>query len=300
MFLGPSNSAGKVDDAFFYIVGISAGLLLLVTACMIYFLFKYNRKRHPEAEEVKESLWLEIIWTAVPTVLSLSMFYAGWVNFDYIRHPPKDALTINVVARQWSWLFIYANGKQSDILRVPVDKPVKLMLASADVIHSLYIPAFKIKEDCVPGMKTHLWFNANRTGTFDIFCTEYCGVEHSHMLSKVVVLNGADYDRWYAEAGPAGAAAKGQKVFQDKGCAGCHSTDGSRKVGPTFKGLYGAAEVVTTAGMERHITVDEEYIKNYVRHPNVDVVKGYPPVMPVIPITDAELEELVEYIKTVK
>jgi cytochrome c oxidase subunit II len=300
MFIGPSNSAGKVDEAFFYIVGISAVLLAVVTACMIYFLIKYNRKRHPESEDVKESLWLEIVWTAVPTLLALSMFYAGWVNFDYIRHPPKDAMTVDVISRQWSWLFVYANGKRSDVLRVPMNKPVKLVLTSEDVIHSLYIPAFKIKEDCVPGMKTYLWFNANEAGKYDIFCTEYCGVEHSHMLSKVIVMPESDYDKWYAMDEAGGLAAKGQSIVRDKGCLGCHSNDGSKKVGPTFKGLYGTEQEVVTQGKKHEINVDDNYIKNYIRHPNVDIVNGYPPIMPVIPVTDEDLSAIVEYLKTMK
>ena len=188
MFWGPANTTGKVDSAFLFILSISVALLFIVTLAMVFFLIKYNRKTHPQSEEVKESMALEIIWTVVPTILVLLMFYYGWVNFDYIRNPPGDAMPINVIARQWSWHFEYGNGKQSDVLRVPVNKPVKLVLTSLDVIHSLFIPAFRIKEDCVPGMKTHLWFNANESGTYDIFCTEYCGVGHSHMRSKVIVM----------------------------------------------------------------------------------------------------------------
>ncbi len=297
MLLGPSNTSGRVDEAFFYIVGVCVALLAIVTLCMVYFLVRYNRKRHPKSEEVKESLLLEIIWTVVPTLLAITMFYAGWVNFEYLRHPPQDAMIVTVVGRQWSWLFTYANSKQSDVLRVPLNKPVKLILTSADVIHSLYIPAFKIKEDCVPGMKTYLWFSGNELGSYDIFCTEYCGLEHSHMLSKVMVISDADFRKWYSAAGPAGPADKGQQVVSGKGCLGCHSTDGSKKVGPTFKGLYGMKETVVTNGRERTVTVDDIYIKNYVRHPNVDIVKGYPPIMPLIPMTDDELTAIVEYLK---
>jgi cytochrome c oxidase subunit 2 len=299
MFFGPANSTGKVDEAFFYIVGISVMLLVLVTACMIFFVVRYNRKRHPQAEDIRERPWLEIAWTAIPTALALSMFYFGWVNFDYIRTPPKDAMTVDVTARQWSWLFEYPNGRRSDLLRVPVNRPVKLVLTSVDVIHSLYIPAFRIKEDCVPGMKTYLWFRAGEPGTYDIFCTEYCGEGHAHMLSKVIAMQQADYDAWYAAA-EAGTSTQGAQLLQSKGCLGCHSIDGSRKVGPTFKGLYGKKEIVVTAGKEREVTVDEAYMKYYILHPNVDIIKGYPPVMPAIPVTDEELTAIVEYVKTLK
>jgi cytochrome c oxidase subunit 2 len=300
MLLGPANTSGKVDETFIYIVGISAVLLVIVTACMIFFVIRYNRKRHPRAEEVKENVWLEIFWTIVPTALALSMFYFGWVNFKYIRTPVKDAISINVIASKWSWLFIYENGKRSDVLRVPLNKPVRLVLTSADVIHSLYIPAFRIKEDCVPGIKTYLGFNANEVGKYDIFCTEYCGVGHSQMLSKVIVMPADEFGKWHEAAEAAGLVAKGQKVLRDKGCSGCHSIDGSRKAGPTLKGLYGARETVITDGRERIVTVDDVYIKNYVRKPNIDIVKGYQPIMPIIPITDEELNLLVEYIKTLK
>lgn len=300
MFVESAISTGKVDEPFFYIVAISVVLLASVTIIMLTFLFRYNRKRHPEPEAIKEPLWLEIIWTVIPTALALSMFYLGWVNFEFIRTPPSDAMTVNVIGREWSWLFTYENGRQDDVLRVPLKKPVKLVLTSADVIHSLYIPAFRIKEDCVPGMKTFLWFDADKTGTFDIFCTEYCGVGHSHMLSKVIVMSAADYYQWYTAKKAGGAAAEGKKLAQEKGCLGCHSTDGSRKVGPTFKSLHGNMETVTVEGKERRVTVDDEFIEHYIRHPNVEIVKGYPPIMPVIPLTDDELKAIVEYLKTVK
>ena len=300
MFAGSAISTGKVDESFFYIVAVSVVLLVSVTIVMIFFLFKYNRKKHPEPEAVREPLWLEIVWTVIPTILALSMFYFGWVNFEFIRTPPKNAMTVNVIGREWSWSFTYDNGKQSDLLRVPLNKPVKLILTSADVIHSLYIPAFRIKEDCVPGMKTHLWFNADQVGTYDIFCTEYCGVGHSHMLSKVIVMTAADYYKWYSAEEAGGLAAEGKKLVQEKGCLGCHSTDGSRKVGPTFKGLHDSIETVLTDRKERKVKVNDEYIEHYIEHPNVDMVKGYPPIMPVIPLTEGELKAIVEYLKTVK
>ncbi len=160
MFSNPANTTGKVEDPFFYIVGISVVLLLIVTACMLFFVVRYRRARHPRTEPVRENLMLEIVWTVIPTALAISMFYFGWVNFDYLRTPPPDSLTVQVTARQWSWLFTYPDGKQSDVLRVPLNKPVRLSMTSLDVIHSLYIPAFRIKEDCVPGMRTYLWFTA--------------------------------------------------------------------------------------------------------------------------------------------
>jgi cytochrome c oxidase subunit 2 len=209
-------------------------------------------------------------------------------------------MTIQVTARQWSWLFTYDNGKHSDVLRVPLEKPVRLIMTSADVLHCLFIPAYRIKEDCVPGMKTHLWFTADVIGSYDIYCTEYCGVGHSHMRSKVVVMAPGDFERWQAAPESTALADLGPKILQSKGCLGCHTLDGSPKVGPTFKGLFGRKETVSTKGRERAVSVDEAYIIRSIREPQADTVKGYPPVMPPIPLTDDELKTIVAYLETVK
>src|SRR5271157_704574 len=178
MLWGSSNIAANVDTAFLYVVGICVILLALVTFFMVFFVIRYGRKRHPHAEQIEGSLPLEIIWTVLPTILVLAMFYFGWSNFSYIRNAPKDAMPVKVKGVMWEWEFEYKNGKHSDVLKVPLGKPVQLVITSADVIHSLYIPAFRIKEDAVPGMNTHMWFNANELGSYDIFCTEYCGTGH--------------------------------------------------------------------------------------------------------------------------
>jgi cytochrome c oxidase subunit 2 len=299
MFPGPSDTAGKVESSFAFIVVSAVILLAIVVFFMILFLIKYRRKRHPVPETVKDSVLLEVIWTAIPTALVMVMFYFGWTDFRYIRNPPKNAMEVNVTARQWSWLFEYRNGKKSGVLRVPLDRPVKLILTSKDVIHSFYIPAYRIKEDCVPGMKTHLWFTANESGTYDVLCTEYCGVGHSHMRSSVVAMAPAEFDAWYrsAEAAPSG---KGLQLLREKGCLGCHTTDGSRKVGPTFKGIFGRKVSVMTNGKERDIIVDEEYLRRSIVNPGADIVKGYAPVMPTLPVTKDELQEIVTYLKELK
>lgn len=300
MLLGPSNTSGKVETAFLLVVGISVALLAIATVVMIVFLIKYNRRRHPHSEEVRESLSLEIVWTAVPMVLVLAMFYVGWVDFDYIRNPPKDSMPVHVTARQWSWLFEYENGKKSELLRVPISRPVKLILTSQDVIHSLYIPAFRIKEDCVPGMETHLWFTARQLGSYDIFCTEYCGVDHSHMRSKVVVMPESDFDKWHSSVEGGRLTDKGLGILQDKGCLGCHSTDGSKKIGPTFRGLFGRVVTVMTEGKEREVIADKNYIERSVLEPGADIAKGYPAIMPRIPVTREEVEAITEFLRTLE
>jgi len=299
MFLGPSNTTGRVDAAFIFIVVCCVILLAVVTACMVVFLIKYNRKRHPRPEDVKDNTLLEIAWTVAPTVLVIFMFYFGWVNFEFIRNPPADAMTIRVTARQWSWLFDYDNGRQSTELYVPEGKPVKLIMTSVDVLHCLYIPAYRIKEDCVPGMKTHLWFTAKGTGTYDIFCSEYCGVGHSHMRSKVVVMTPDGFEKWYKEK-PEAAADAGLRLMQAKGCLGCHSLDGTAKIGPTFKGLRGRSETLIIAGKEKAIIVDDAFIREHILDPRSVTVKGYPPVMPQVTMTEEELKAVAAYLRTLK
>jgi len=300
MVLGPSNIAGKIETSFLIVVSACVALLVLVTVTMLVFIYKYNRKRHPVPKEIKENLSLEVLWTVIPTILVIFMFYFGWVDFDYIRNPPKDSMNIDVIARQWSWTFRYANGRQSDTLKVPVGKAVKLTMTSEDVIHCLFIPAYRVKEDCVPGLKTHLWFTANEAGTYDIFCTEYCGVEHSHMLSKLITMPAADFNEWYQGRVEAKGKEKGAELLQTKGCLGCHTTDGTPKVGPTFKGLYGSKVTVLTGGKERVTAADKEYLKRSVLEPAADIVKGYQNIMPKLPMTEEDLDEIVDYMETLK
>ncbi len=294
-----STSAESIDSAFYGILAIEVVLLILVTAAMLFFVVKYRREKKAAPGNIEGSTLLEITWTIIPTLLVLVMFFIGWMSFTKVRSVPQEVMLVEVLARQWSWLFFYDNGKQSDVLRVPINKPVKLLLTSQDVIHCFYVPAFRIKEDCVPHMETYLSFTASQPGTYDIFCTEYCGLGHSGMVSKVVALEEKDFAAWYA-AVPAAEKTKGEKILTEKGCLGCHSLDGTAKIGPTFKGIYGARETVVTKGMERNITADEEYLRRSIVAPKADIVKGYPDIMPVMPVAPEELEAIIEYLETVK
>ncbi|MGZ7065746.1 MAG: cytochrome c oxidase subunit II [Candidatus Aminicenantales bacterium] len=300
MFAGAAASTAKVDSAFFLIIASAGVLLVAVMAVMIVFLIRYGKKKHPHPDAVRESTALEIVWTVIPLLLVMLMFYLGWVDFEYIRNAPKDAMQVDVTARQWTWLFRYPNGKEDGVLRAPLGKPVKLVMTSLDVLHCLFIPAFRIKEDCVPGIKTHMWFRADELGSYQLFCSEYCGLGHSHMRSQVIVMPPADFDRWYQAAEETGAAALGSKALKTLGCLGCHSLDGTRSVGPTFKGLVGSSQVVITGGAERTMTVDAAYVRQYILNPNQDVVKGYSPIMPKLKISDQELDAIVAYLETLK
>lgn len=305
MISGATGLSGRiVENVFLYIAAISVFLLVLITFLMIYFVIRYRRTRNPKPEDIQGSLWLEITWTVVPTLLVMTMFYYGFTGFQVLKKVPEGAIKIKVVARQWSWLFEYENGVKASELKVLVGKPINLLLTSQDVIHSFYMPAFKIKQDAVPGMVNHLWFRPTEVGTYDVLCAEYCGLQHSYMLTKVIVLPEEEFNQWY-QKGKEEMAAKipsRAQLFEEKGCRACHSIDGTSLVGPTVKGLFGKTVTVLTDGRERKVVADEAYLEKSLLEPNADLVKGFPPIMPSQKglITDKEIEEIIAYIKELK
>ncbi len=304
MFSNASSFVEGVDIAFFIIIGISLVFLVGITAAMIYFVIKYNKKRHPKAEPTKDNFQLEIFWTVIPTLLVLGMFYYGWVGYRPMRIIPKNAIPVKVTAKMWSWSFEYENGKWDSLLIVPVNKPVKLELFSPDVLHSLYIPAFRVKEDVVPGIANVMWFKAQKEGTYNILCAEYCGQRHSYMLSKVKVLSQKEYEKWYnAKDTLAEKMMPGEILMKKQACIACHSTDGSKLVGPSFKGLYGSKVTVLVNGEKKEIIADDEYIKNSILDPNSEVVEGFPQGIMTNysgQISEDEIKQFIEYIKTLK
>lgn len=298
---GASNFVQGVDLTFIIILGASVFFLVSITAVMIYFVIRYSRKRNPKATNIEGNNTLEIVWTAVPLVLVLVMFYFGWLGFRPMRHVPEGAIQVKAVAQMWAWSFEYENGKKSSELVVPLNKPVKLNLFSLDVIHSLYIPAFRIKEDVVPGKKNYMWFTAQEEGEYNIFCAEMCGDRHSYMLSKVKVLPEADYTAWLAASDVPAGEHPGLTLMRQNACITCHSQDGSRIVGPSFKGLFGKKEIVIANGTEKEITIDETYIKHSIYEPNAEVVKGFNPGL-MTPfkdkLTDEDIQKIIDYLKT--
>lgn len=191
-----SNYIELVDNAFVFIVVISLLLLLLITALMIFFVFKYNRKHGKKATNIHGSIPLEITWTVIPVVLVLAMFYLGWAGYEQFSNPPADSKVITVTAQMWKWTFEYDNGVKADTLYVPVDKPIRLNLNSLDVNHSFYVPAFRIKRDVIANRKNFLWFKSDKLGSYDIACSQYCGLRHSYMYTKVVVMRQNQFDDW--------------------------------------------------------------------------------------------------------
>jgi cytochrome c oxidase subunit II len=301
---GWTNLSASVDSVFLFIMGISLVLLVGVTGAMIYFTVKYRRSKHPRPENIEGNLTLEIVWTVIPTLLVLAIFWVGWKGFVYMRTVPKEAMLVKVTARMWTWGFQYENGATDGVLKLPVNKPVKLVINSADVLHSLSIPAFRVKEDAVPGKENYLWFQPEVTGSYDLFCTEYCGMGHSAMITKVEVMPEQDFQAWYREAAVKAArresGSDGAKLFAEKGCGACHSIDGTAKIGPTFKGLYGKKEIVLHNNKEREITVDAAFIRHKLLEPEDARIKGFPPIMPSQKglLTNAEIDAIIEYLKT--
>ena len=296
---GASSYSGLVDQAFWFILGASVIMLLGITLTMIYFMVKYRRSRNPNPAQIEGSKRLELLWTILPTILVMVMFYYGWAGFKVMRNTPDGAYEIIVNARMWSWSFEYPNGVQSSELYVPTGQPISLKLRSADVIHSFFVPEFRLKEDCMPGRENHAWFSTTRDGDFTIFCAEYCGELHSQMLSKVVSLPQTEFNDWLvANTGNISP----QRMMEIKGCAACHTDDGTKLIGPSYKGMFGRKELVKTGDEMREIVVDEEYIRRSILDPLADVVDGYPPVMPPMEgqITDEEIQVLIEYFKTLE
>ncbi|MCG8702154.1 MAG: cytochrome c oxidase subunit II [Bacteroidales bacterium] len=304
-FNGASNLAEGVDKAFVFIFSIAIFFIVGITAFMIYTVVKYNRKKKQEAKQFSGSLKLEIIWTVIPTILVLLMFYYGWVGFAPMRKVPDDAMVIDAIGRMWEWEFNYGDGKVTkDTLYVPVNRPVKLNLISEDVNHSLFIPAFRVKEDVVPGYDNFLWFTPYYIGDYELLCTEYCGLLHSSMVGKTRVLAQEEFDTWLENLVPTGDIPdpEGLVILKANSCLSCHSLDGKKLVGPSFKGYWGKEQVVVTDEGEKTIVVDEEYTINSIYNSNDEIVKGYSKNLMQSykgTVSDEDISKIIDYLKTV-
>jgi cytochrome c oxidase subunit II len=236
----------------------------------------------------------------IPTVLVMLMFWYGWEGYLSLRRIPDDAMHIKATGRMWSWLFSYDNGKTADKLYVPAGQPVKIELVAEDVLHSFYVPAFRVKRDMVPGMINWVWFTAEKPGSFDLFCAEYCGVGHSAMVTTVEALPAAEFQAWLtATAAAENPAARGLELAGQLGCLGCHSVDGSRRVGPTLKGLFGQPRDVVSNGRRATVTADAAYLQRAILEPAADIVDGYPPAMPPFgQLSETELQALLAWMES--
>jgi len=305
MYSGASNFVEGVDKAFMLIMGISIFFLIGITIVMIIFLFKYSRKKNKKPSTNDGSIKLEIIWTAIPLVLVMLMFYYGWVGYAPMRKVPDDAMLVKVTGKMWQWIFEYENGKTSLDLVIPINKPVRLDLYSPDVNHSLFIPAFRVKEDVVPGYDNYLWFTPYYIGDYEILCAEYCGLMHSYMTAKAKVVSQEEFDAWIADFNPEEKQPDhpGLLVINANACTACHSLDGTRLVGSSFKDLWEAKKIVLVGGKEKEITVNEEYIKKSIYDPDAEIVQGFNKGLMrsyTGVISEEDANKIVEYLKTLK
>ncbi len=277
MFTGASNLAEGVDNTFIFIFTIAFIFIIGITAFMIFTVIHFSRKKGKEAKQFTGSVKLEIIWTVVPLILVMMMFYYGWVGFAPMRKVPTDAMNVTAVGRMWEWEFDYGNGMKSKDLILPVNKAVRVALKSEDVNHSLFIPAFRVKEDVIPGYDNYLWFIPTFVGEYEILCTEYCGLLHSGMLAKAKILEQADYDKWFNEfklSAPQ-TESDGYLLLRNTGCIACHSLDGTKLVGPSFRGLSESERLVIKDNKEVTVIADENYILNSIYDPDSEVVSGF-------------------------
>lgn len=309
-FLPPAKTAvAEQYDVLFWFVHISSLVVTIgVVVAIIYFIIKYRRKSENDVTPViTHNNKLEVTWSVIPLILCLVLFGWGFQTYVDMTTPPSDAYEVNVTAQKWLWRFQYKSGASTTgELHVPAGRPVKLVMKSQDVIHSFYVPDFRIKQDVVPGRYTSAWFNAREPGESIVFCTEYCGTDHSNMMAKVIVHEPDEFEQWIADN--SGAATKptdlapadwGEQLVQQNACAGCHSVDGSQLTGPTWQGKFGSQEQLSDGSS---VTVDENYIRESILEPGANIVQGYQNVMPAYQgqLNDEQINAIVEYIKTLK
>ena len=298
-----STLAPEIDWLFYFVYWTSVILFVGVVGAMLYFAYRYRRQRPGERPApVKENKLLEISWIVVPTILVLVVFTWGFQSFIKIGTAPPNAYEINVEGQQWNWNFTYANGTSiTNELHVPANRPVRLKMSSTDVIHSFFVPAFRVKHDVLPDRYTYLWFEATKPGTYKAFCTEYCGTQHSAMDAKVVVHEQEEFKQWLKTGGGVAdlpPAEYGKILYERQGCNACHSLDGSSSVGPTWQGLYGTTAHQMSNG--EAVTVDENYLREAIVEPGAKIVAGFGNNMPAnySELSERQLTALIEFIKT--
>lgn len=312
-----STVAPQIDSDYYMIQHWSVFFSVIIFFVLFYFMWKYNRKKHPKAERTStHNTALELLWSVPPGFVLIYMFWRGFVGYIDLREPPLDSYQITVQAQKWSWSFTYPNGVTTNELHIPVDEPTTLTMTSSDVLHSCFIPAFRTKMDVVPGRFTKKWFTPTKTGQYLMFCTEYCGTQHSDMLAKVFVHTREDFEKWLEEEAnwldklmwadeaktikkpDFDPVAAGKRVF-DTFCTQCHRTDDVKLIGPGLKGVLGKQNRFAdgTTGVN-----DSAYIRQSILEPNVKIVEGFTPQMASFKgiIRDAYLDVLVTYLESLK
>jgi len=294
-----SQVAQQVDNLLFFLIAVTFFFSTLIAGLIIYFAIKYRRRSEIELPQpITGSVKLETVWTVIPFILTMVMFVWGASVYFTISRPPDDALQIYVVGKQWMWKLQHLEGRREiNELHIPLNRSVKLTMASEDVIHSFYVPAFRVKADVVPGRYTTTWFKPNKPGAYHLFCAEYCGTKHSGMIGQVVVMDPAEYQTWLSGGASEGPlSSKGEKLFQSLACNTCHRSDGTGR-GPVLEGIFGK-QVQLQSGEK--VIADDAYLRESVLNPTAKVVAGYQPVMPTFQglISEEGLMQIIAYIKS--
>jgi len=294
-----ATSADRLDALFLFLVASSALITLVIFACLIVFSVKYRRRPGNEvARQIVGSWKLETTWTLIPLGLSMIPFFWGATLYFDLSSPPDNALNVRVVARQWMWKFEHPDGQSEiDELHVPVGQPVRLTMISQDVIHSFFVPAFRVKMDVLPGRYTTAWFQATTAGRYRLECAEFCGLDHSRMTGWIVVMEPADFANWLATQGTQSLASQGERLFQQLGCNGCHRADTLARA-PRLDGLYGQTVRLQDGSQ---VLADDTYIRTSIINPSGQVVDGWQPIMPTFQgqLSEEQLLTLVEYIRSI-
>ncbi len=296
-----STMAPRVDALYLFLVGLTAFMTILIAALVVIFMIKFKR-RDPNSigARIHGGMALEIIWSIIPLFIVLGIFvWATGIFFDIAR-PPAETMNIYATGKQWMWKFQHLDGQREiNELHVPVGRKVKMIMTSEDVIHDLYVPAFRVKADVIPGRYSHIWFEATKAGEYHLFCAEYCGTKHSGMIGKVVVMEPDDFQAWLSGGVQEGSlASAGSKLFQDLACNTCHRPDAQGR-GPVLQNLFG--KTVTLASGE-NVVVDEAYIRESILMPSQKVTAGFQPVMPTFQglVSEEGILQLIEYVKSLK
>ncbi len=303
-----SEIAPQVDLLYFFMIAVSLFFMAAIAIAIIWFCIRYRRRSDDEVPpHIHGSNMLEITWSVIPLLISMVMFFWGAKLFFVMRTPPADAMEVLVTGKQWMWKLQHPNGKREiNELHVPIDQAVKLTMTSEDVIHSFYVPAFRVKQDAVPGKYTQLWFRPTKLGKYHLFCAEYCGTEHSRMGGWVHVMTPSDYEAWLGgQVGGTAAsggsqdnspAAQGEALFTSLGCVACHAA-GSGAQGPNLVGVFGTEQPLQD---DTSVLADEDYIRESILMPQAKLVKGYLPIMPTYKgmVTEPQLMQLLAYVKS--
>lgn len=298
--------AAEIDTLFYVLLWGSVIIFIALFIIGLIFVIKYKRtSQNQKAEkQITHNDAIEITWTVVPLIMVMVIFWWGYKDYLKLSLAPPNAMEIKVTGKKWFWAFEYPKDgiKLLNEFVVPVNTPIRLIMSSEDVIHSFYVPNFRIKRDVLPNRYTSVWFDAKDTGIYQVFCTEYCGDGHSEMLATLKVVSYAEYERWKQESGEDTSTPLpelGEKLYVAKACNTCHSVDGSNKVGPSWKGIFGSSRALANGDS---VKVDPNYLRESIVNPQAKVVKGYPPVMPAYAglLSDREIDAIIEYIKSLK